>query len=285
MKRRTVAASLRSCHSRTSARRRNRLMLGQCGLSAMKAAKRLKFASPSGWRRMNHSTSLWAAGSPMVFPMAVASPVLPLRTRSIACLTAARSPDSGAAVAAGAGASVDFAALRRAAAACLPFLCAPWCLRPACLWPASAFLAWWVCLWRATAIASLENAVSKAKANKQVSGRKRWFIPWSPREPDGRSHEIARCTRLELCRSYHAADSQPSRLGNSVAKTWRTMELNVVPQHDLSRIAAIDFVGLEIAQGGAQDRRADATRARALHQVTNRVLALSGPAILDVDQH
>src|SRR5207247_8923414 len=116
-----------------SARRRNRLRLGQCGLSATKAAKRLKFASPSGWRRMNHSTSFWAAGSPIVFPIAVASPVLDLRTRSIACLTAARSPDSGVGVAAGADVSVDFADLRRAAAACLR--------------PASGFVAWWVFLW------------------------------------------------------------------------------------------------------------------------------------------
>lgn len=56
-------------------------------------------------------------------------------------------------------------------------------------------------------------------------------------------------------------------------------------QHDLSSVAAVDFVGLEVAQGGAQDRRADATTRRALHQITDGVLAFSGPAILDVDQH
>jgi hypothetical protein len=49
-----------------------------------------------------------------------------------------------------------------------------------------------------------------------------------PREPDGQSHEIARCTRLELPKSYHTADSQLLRLGNSVAKTWRAMKEKVV---------------------------------------------------------
>ena len=66
---------------------------------------------------MNHSTSFWAAGSPIDFSTAVASLVLALRARSIACLTAARSPVSGAAVACGGDSSCAGAGLVRAAAA------------------------------------------------------------------------------------------------------------------------------------------------------------------------
>ena len=76
-----------------------------------------KPASPLGWRRISHSTTFWGTGSSIDFLMAVASLVLPLRTRSIACWTAARSPDSGAAATVGAGASIGGAGLRRAAAA------------------------------------------------------------------------------------------------------------------------------------------------------------------------
>src|ERR1700692_4605843 len=97
-------------------------MLGQPGLSAMNAAYRLKFVSASGWRRMNHSTSFRAAGSPIVFWMAVASLVLALRARSIAFLTAARSPESGEASALactlGGARSLDDVDLGFVAAAC-----------------------------------------------------------------------------------------------------------------------------------------------------------------------
>src|ERR1700694_74676 len=41
----------------------------------------------------------------------------------------------------------------------------------------------------------------------------------------------------------------------------------LLAQHDLSRIGAVDFVGLEIAQGGAQDRRADVTTAWRAHPI------------------
>jgi len=46
----------------------------------------------------------------------------------------------------------------------------------------------------------------KVKARKQDSGRKRWFIAWSPRE------------RLELPGGYHSAHFQLSRFGNSTGK-------------------------------------------------------------------
>src|ERR1700743_3978346 len=102
------------------------LLLGQPGLSAMNAAYRLKFVSASGWRKMNHSTSFRAAGSLIVFCTAVASLVLALRTRSMAFLTAARSPESGEASSLGDGASPDRADLLCAATVffeCSAFLC------------------------------------------------------------------------------------------------------------------------------------------------------------------
>src|SRR5207302_2736304 len=40
-----------------------------------------------------------------------------------------------------------------------------------------------------------------------------------PFEPTGTNHEIARSVRLQLLGSYHAIDSQLSRLGNSAGKT------------------------------------------------------------------
>src|ERR1700682_3307308 len=92
-------------------------MLGQPGLSVMNAAYRPKFASASGWRRMNHSTSFRAAGSPIVFCIAVASFVLALRARSIASLTAARSPESGGAAAPPPGRFLRLLGLLRLAAA------------------------------------------------------------------------------------------------------------------------------------------------------------------------
>jgi hypothetical protein len=61
-------------------------------------------------------------------------------------------------------------------------------------------------LWPARAAASVEQTASKAKVRKQDSGRKRWFIPWSPRE------------RLELPGGYHSAHFQLSRFGNSAGK-------------------------------------------------------------------
>src|ERR1700676_3313371 len=82
-------------------------MLGQPGLSVVNAAYRPKFASASGWRRMNHSTSFRAAGSPIVFCIAVASLVLALRARSMAFFTAARSPESRKVSALGGGTSLD----------------------------------------------------------------------------------------------------------------------------------------------------------------------------------
>ena len=82
----------------------------------MNAAYRLKFASASGWRRMNHSTSFRAAGSPIVFCMAVASLVLALRARSIAFFTAVRSAESGEVSAL--GTSPDRVELRCAATTC-----------------------------------------------------------------------------------------------------------------------------------------------------------------------
>jgi hypothetical protein len=54
-----------------------------------------------------------------------------------------------------------------------------------------------------------------AKVKKQVSGRKRWFIPWSPHEPTGTNHEIARSVRLDLHGGYHTAISRLSRFGNT----------------------------------------------------------------------
>ena len=53
----------------------------------------------------------------------------------------------------------------------------------------------------------------------------------------------------------------------------------------LSWITAVDFVGLKIAQGGAQDRRTYASPRRALHQIADRVLAFGGSAIFHVDQY
>jgi hypothetical protein len=41
------------------------------------------------------------------------------------------------------------------------------------------------------------------KVKKQVSARKRWFIPWSPREPTGTNNEIARSVPFELHGEYH----------------------------------------------------------------------------------
>ena len=91
--------------------------------------------------------------------------------------------------------------------------------------------------------------------------------------------------RLELPGRYHTANLQLSRIGNSGRKNVERGGTEVLPQHGLSRMAAVDFIGLEIAQGGAQERRTDATTHRALHQITDSVLALNGPAILDVDQY
>src|SRR3979409_1090205 len=92
-------------------------MLGQPRLLAMNAAYRLKFAWASGCRRINHSTSFWAAGSPIVLLMAAASRDSALRAKSIAFLTAARSPGGGAAAAAG-GISIDGNGSLGAAATC-----------------------------------------------------------------------------------------------------------------------------------------------------------------------
>ena len=60
MKRRTVAASRRSCHSFASARWRSCGMLGQSGLSRMKVAKRSNPAALSESRNSTHSTSFRA---------------------------------------------------------------------------------------------------------------------------------------------------------------------------------------------------------------------------------
>ena len=97
----TVAAGRRSSHSALSARRRSIVAFGQLGLS-QKAARRSKPPSFSSLRRIAHSTSLRASGSPMVFWTVVASLVLPRRARSIACLTSAISA-AGVAAAFGGG--------------------------------------------------------------------------------------------------------------------------------------------------------------------------------------
>ena len=57
----------------------------------MKALRRSKPAPLSSLRRIAHSISFCASGSPTVFCTAVASLTLPRRTRSIACLTSATS--------------------------------------------------------------------------------------------------------------------------------------------------------------------------------------------------
>jgi hypothetical protein len=44
----------------------------------------------------------------------------------------------------------------------------------------------------------------------------------------------------------------------------------------LSRIAAVDFVGLKIAKGGAQDRRAHVSARRVSRHIADRVLAFGG---------
>src|SRR6266704_4239230 len=57
-----------------------------------------------------------------------------------------------------------------------------------------------------------------ARLKKQVSGRKRRFIPVILREPGGTNHEIERPVWLELYGGYHTASSQLSRFGNSTRK-------------------------------------------------------------------
>ena len=88
---RTVSAERFSSHSALSARLRSIVAFGQLGLSAMKAARRLKPASFSSLRRIVHSTSLRASGSEIVCWIVLASVVLPRRTRSSACFVSATS--------------------------------------------------------------------------------------------------------------------------------------------------------------------------------------------------
>ena len=88
---RSVSAERLSSHSALSARLRSIVAFGQLGLSAMKAARRLKPASFSSLRRIVHSTSLRASGSEIVCWIVVASVVLPRRTRSSACFASATS--------------------------------------------------------------------------------------------------------------------------------------------------------------------------------------------------
>ena len=147
----------------------------------MNAAYRLKFASASGWRRMNHSTSFRAAGSPIVFCTAVASLVLALRARSIASLTAARSAESGEA---SATRRRHVAGPRRFALRGRDMLCMRGFLQRRWVVPRSGRLMRLLGLLRLMAgpcDASVEHTASTAKVRKQDSGRKRWFIPWSPR--------------------------------------------------------------------------------------------------------
>ena len=80
--------------------------------------------------------------------------------------------------------------------------------------------------------------------------------------------------RLEL-----AKVTTPPTLNCHVSATaWqkRGPEGTKVFQHASSRMTAVDFVGLEIAKGGAKERRTNATTGRPLHQIADSVLVLSG---------
>ena len=135
MKRRTVAASRRSCHSLASARRRSRTMPGQSGLALDEGGVARESGRAPAWRSNAHSTSVCATGSPIDRASVVASLGLPWRTSSIACFAAAR---SGGSAATGSLTPVGVSArawwhsrLRGAALFALPRRCAPLRLRSA----------------------------------------------------------------------------------------------------------------------------------------------------------
>src|SRR5690349_15208329 len=119
---------------------------------------------------MNHSASFRAAGSLIAFSAAVASDVLALRARSIALLTAARSPESGGVSAIGV----------ESWRGCFVLLCSAACFpRPPFL--TAALRCWRVplascdflacCgLWLARAAASGEQRARAAIVNRHDSG-------------------------------------------------------------------------------------------------------------------